>query len=169
MAGRKQHFIPMHFLKEFVIPDGSDKHWMYRRGLPNPVPVSRGDAAAARDFYSKPTTTDAPTLDDLITEYENELKFCVEEARAVPVGDTPPAHLISEIVAHLTMRAAYLREFIDAGVSELVSSIDTLIHRPTEILESIELPKHCVPSKFEAMAIEQFEQHLLSSLTNVTP
>ena len=159
----------MHFLKEFVIPDGSDKHWMYRRGLPNPVPVSRGDAAAARDFYSKPTTTDAPTLDDLITEYENELKFCVEEARAVPVGDTPPAHLISEIVAHLTMRAAYLREFIDAGVSELVSSIDTLIHRPTEILESIELPKHCVPSKFEAMAIEQFEQHLLSSLTNVTP
>ena len=169
MVGRKQHFIPRHYLKEFVIPDGSDKHWMYRRGLPNPVPVSRSDAAATRDFYSKPATTDAPTLDDLITEYEKELKFRVEEARAVPVGDTLPAHLISEIVAHLTMRAAYLREFIDAGASELVSSIDTLIHRPTELLENMELPKHRVPSKFEAMAVEQFEQHLLSSLTNVTP
>ena len=169
MAGRKQHFIPRHFLKEFVVPDGSDKHWMYRRGLPNPVPVSRSDAAATRDFYSKPTATGAPTLDDLITEYEKELKFRVEEARAVPVGDTLQAHLISEIVAHLTMRAAYLREFIDAGVSELVSSIDTLIHRPTELLEGLELPKHRVPSKFEAMAIEQFEQHLLSSLTSVTP
>lgn len=169
MAGRKQHFIPRHFLKEFVIPDGSDKHWMYRRGLPNPVPVSRGDAAATRDFYSKPAAAGAPTLDDLITEYEKELKFRVEEARAVPVGETLPAHLISEIVAHLTIRAAYLREFIDAGASELVSSIDTLIHRPTELLDSMELPKHRVPPKFEAMAIEQFEQHLLSSLTNVTP
>ena len=156
-------------MKEFVIPDGSDKHWMYRRGLPNPIPVSRSDAAATRDFYSKPATTGAPTLDDLITEYEKELKFHVEDARVVPTGDTLPPHLISEIVAHLTMRAAYLREFIEAGASELVSSINTLIHRPTEILESMELPKHSVPSKFEAMAIEQFEQHLLSSLTTVTP
>lgn len=169
MAGRKQHFIPRHFLKEFVIPDGSDKHWMYRRGLPNPVPVSRDDAAATRDFYSKPATTDAPTLDDLITEYEKELILRVEEARATPVGEALPAHLISEIVAHLTMRAAYLREFIDAGASKLVSSIDTLIHRPSELLEGLELPKHRAPSRFEAMAIEQLEQHLLSSLTNVTP
>ncbi len=169
MAGRKQHFIPRHFLKEFVIPDGSDKLWMYRRGLPDPKPVSRDDAAAKRDFYSKPATTGAPTLDDLITEYEKELRFRVDEARAVSVGETLHAHLISEVVTHLTMRAAYLREFIDAGASELVSSIDTLIHRPTELLEGLELPKHRVPSKFEAMAIQQFEQHLLSSLTNITP
>lgn len=169
MTGRKQHFIPRHFLKEFVIPDGSDKHWMYRRGLPNPVPVSRNDAAATRDFYSKPAAKGVPTLDDLITEYEEELKLHVEDARAVPMGKTLPAHQISEIVAHLTMRAAYLREFIEAGASDLVSSIDTLIHRPSEIIECMELPKHRAPSKFEAMAIEQFEKHLLSSLTNVTP
>lgn len=169
MAGRKQHFIPRHFLKEFVIPDGSDKHWMYRRGSPNPIPVSRSDAAATRDFYSKPTTIDVPTLDDLITEYEERLKFHIADARAVPIGESLPAHQISEIVAHLTIRAAYLREFIKAGASELVSSIDTLIHRPTEILESMELPKHRVPSKFEAIEIEQFEQHPLSSITNVTP
>jgi len=169
MAGRKQHFIPRHFLKEFVVPDGSDKLWMYRRGLPNPVPVSRDDAAATRDFYSKPAVTGAPTLDDLITEYENELKFCVEEARKVSAGEALPAHLISEVVAHLTMRAAYLREFIDAGASELVASIDTLIHRPAELLDAIELPKHRVPSKFENMAIEQFEQHPLSLLSEVTP
>ncbi|MGR3507314.1 MAG: DUF4238 domain-containing protein [Paracoccaceae bacterium] len=169
MAGRKQHFIPRHFLKEFIIQDGNDKLWMYRRGLPNPVPVSRDDAAATRDFYSKPATTDAPTLDDLITEYENKLKFSVEAARAVSAGETLPAHLISEIVAHLTIRAAYLREFVDAGASELVSSIDTLIHRPTELLESIELPRHRTPSKFEEMAIEQLEKHPCSLLINLTP
>ena len=142
---------------------------MYRRGLPNPVPVSRSDAAATRDFYSKPAVTDAPTLDDHITEYENELKYGVDEARAVSAGGTLPAHLISEIVAHLTIRAAYLREFIDSGVSELVTSIDTLIHRPTELLDSIEFPKHCPPSKFEKMALEQFEQHPLSLIINLTP
>lgn len=168
MAGRKQHFIPKHFLKEFVIPDGRDKLWMYRRGLPNPVLVTRDDAAATRDFYSKPAVTGAPTLDDLITEYENELKFRVEDARTIPVGDDLPAHLISEVIAHLTMRAAYLREFIYAGASELVSSIDTLIHRPTELLNTIELPRHRVPSKFEKMAIEQFEQHPIRLLTNVS-
>jgi hypothetical protein len=169
MAGRKQHFIPRHFLKEFVIPDGSDKLWMYRRGLPNPVPVSRDDAAATRDFYSKPAVTGVPTLDDLITKYENELKFYVEEARKVSADEALPAHQISEVVAHLTMRAAYLREFIDVGASELVASIDTLIHRPTEFLSTIELPRHRVPSEFEKMAIEQFEQHPLSLLTEVTP
>lgn len=169
MAGRKQHFIPRHFLKEFVVPDGSDTLWMYRRGLPDPKPVSRDDAAAKRDFYSKPATTGAPTLDDLITEYEKKLQFRVDEVRTVPVGETLHAHLISEIVAHLTIRAAYLREFIDAGASELISSMDTLIHRPTELLEGLELPRHRVPSKFEAMAIQHFEEHLLSSLTNTTP
>lgn len=156
-------------MKEFVIPDGSDKHWMYRRGLSNPVPVSRNDAAATRDFYSKPSAEGVPTLDDLITEYEEELKLHVENARASPAGKPLPTNQISEIVAHLTMRAAYLREFIEVGASNLVSSIDTLIHRPAEVLESIELPKHRVPSGFEATAIEQFEQHFLSSLTNITP
>lgn len=43
MAGRKQHFIPRHYLKSFVINDGKDKLWMYRRGLPKPVPVARDD------------------------------------------------------------------------------------------------------------------------------
>ncbi len=101
MAGRKQHFIPRHFLKEFVVPDGSDKLWMYRRGLPKPVPVSRDDAAATRDFYSKPAETDAPTLDDLITEYENELKFHVEKVRSIRPGEGVPSHPISETIAHL--------------------------------------------------------------------
>lgn len=168
MAGRKQHFIPRHFLKEFVVPDGSDKLWMYRRGLPKPVPVSRDDAAATRDFYSKPAETDAPTLDDLITDYENELKFHVEKVRSIGSGEGVPPHPISEIIAHLSLRAAYLREFIDLGAVELVSSIDTLIHDPKEILKGIELPRHRVPYKFEALAIEQLEEHMLSVLTNLT-
>lgn len=73
MVGRKQHFIPRHFLKEFVVQDVSDTLWMYRRGLDNLVSVSRDDVAAMRDFYSKPGNTEAATLDDLITEYENKL------------------------------------------------------------------------------------------------
>ena len=35
--------------------------------------------------------------------------------------------------------------------------------------ESMELPKFRIPLRFESMAVEQFEQDLLSSLTDVTP
>lgn len=169
MAGRKQHFIPRHFLKEFVAQDESDTLWMYRRGKKKPVAVSRYDAAATRDFYSKPVMVDTPTLDDLITDYEKELKFLVDRARSTPAGGTLPADLISEIVVHLTIRAAYLREFIETGANKLVASIDALIHRPSDFLEGAELPRHRVPSKFESVAIEQLEEHMLSSFTSVTP
>ena len=169
MSGRKQHYIPRHFLKEFIIPDGRDKLWMYRRNNSEPVLVSRSDAAAMRDFYSKPAVTEVPTLDDRITEYENELRLKVEMARSVPAGDILPAHLIGEIIVHLTMRVPYLGEFINAGTSEFVSSVNNLIHRPTEILESIEFPKQRVPLEIERIALKQLEQQPFYLLTNVTP
>lgn len=37
------------------------------------------------------------------------------------------------------------------------------------MLKSMELPKLSIPLKFEVMAVEQLEQDLLSSLTDVTP
>lgn len=85
------------------------------------------------------------------------------------MGDTLSAHLISEIVAHLTIRVEYFWDFIDAAALELFLSMDTLIHRPTELFESIELPKHRTSSKFEKMAMDKFEKHQFSLITNLTP
>ncbi len=168
MAGRKQHFIPRHFLKSFVITDGSDKLWMYRRGLKKPVPVSRDDAAATRDFYSKPSLDGSPTLDDLITDYETHLQFLVDKLRGADFSTQVSSSDASEVVAHLTMRAAYLRELIGVGASEMASAIDTLINNPTELLDGIRLLKHRVPSEFAAMATEEFEKRGFHLLTNIS-
>ncbi|NOR61565.1 MAG: DUF4238 domain-containing protein [Rhodobacteraceae bacterium] len=129
MAGRKQHFIPRRFLKAFVISDGNDKLWLYRRGLKKPVPVFRDDAAATRDFYSRPAIENAPTLDDLITEYETTLQYLVDDLRALHAGADIPTDTIAEVVAHLTTRTAYLREFVKTGAKEMISSIDKVIVR----------------------------------------
>lgn len=168
MAGRKQHFIPRHFLKEFVIPDGSDKLWMYRRELKKPVPVSRDDAAATRDFYSKPSHPDTPTLDDLITDYEENLQHCVDRVRSIPAGSNVPTELISEIVVHLTLRAAYLREFIEEGVLSLITSISEAIENPSDVFKNVSIPKHRPPDKFDDLLLEQFEKHQVSSYTKIS-
>ena len=46
MAGKKQHFIPQHFQKPFVIPGSRDRLWMFRRGKPSGLNVTRKKAAA---------------------------------------------------------------------------------------------------------------------------
>lgn len=168
MAGRKQHFIPQHFLKSFVINDGNDKLWMYRRGLHKPVPVGRADAAATRDFYSKPSADGAPTLDDMITEYENRLRFLVDELRDADFDTKLDPRVIGEVVAHLSMRAAYFRELVELGALEMSAAIDTLIHNPADLLSGMKLLRHRVPSKFEALATEQLEKHGLHLLTNIS-
>lgn len=168
MAGRKQHFIPRHFLKSFVINDGNDKLWMYRRGLPKPVPVARDDAAATRDFYSKPSTDGSPTLDDLITDYETRLQFLVDKLRDTDFATEVNSSEVGEVVAHLTMRAAYLRELVGMGASEMAKAIDTLINNPAELLEGVKLLKHRVPREFAALATEQFEKRGLHLQTNIS-
>ena len=35
MAGKKQHFIPRHFLKPFLAPEAKESLWMLRRGNPS--------------------------------------------------------------------------------------------------------------------------------------
>ncbi|MEP5003244.1 MAG: hypothetical protein ABJT05_13115, partial [Paracoccaceae bacterium] len=86
----------------------------------------------ARDFYSKPSLDGSPTLDDLITDYETRLQSLVDELRDADFSTQVRSSDASEVVTHLTMRAAYLREVIGVGASEMVSAIDTLINKPAE-------------------------------------
>lgn len=68
MAGKKQHFIPQHFLKPFTIPGSGDHLWMFRRSKSYGIKVARKNAAAQEYFYSKPSDDGSPTLDDLVTD-----------------------------------------------------------------------------------------------------
>jgi hypothetical protein len=116
MAGSGQHFIPRHFLKPFVIQDGSDKLWMYRRNLTHPVPVDRGDAAKQKHFYSKPSKDGRPTLDDLITDYEKHVFLQVDALRALNIGEEADPRMVGEVAFVYSFRAH--KNFHDGRGSE---------------------------------------------------
>lgn len=169
MAGKKQHFIPKHFLKEFVVPDGSDTHWMFRRGSPKPVAVKRSNAAAMSHFYSKSQKSNILTLDDSITKYENQLKFHVDDVRAIYKGETIPAHLISEIAAHLMIRAKYVREVTNLLLSETITSIGELTNPSDAVYRGLEINQHCVPFELEDVLIKNFKTHHIVQSINISP
>ncbi|MCK4825399.1 hypothetical protein KA005_57155, partial [bacterium] len=134
MAGKKQHFIPQHFQRPFLIPDSNEKIWLYRHDVPDGVPVSLKKSAAKEHFYSKLSTDGSPTLDDLVTEYEeNNLTGKVNSIRALPVGSKICAADIAEIVTHLTIRSAHIREFVNEGARSMVGVVDKLINTPEQV------------------------------------
>ena len=169
MSGKKQHFIPKHFLKEFVVPDGNDKLWMFRRDSAKPIAVSISNAAAMRYFYSKPTNSNISTLDDVITNYEDQLKSYVEDVRAIHKGEIIPPQLISEIAAHLMIRAKYVREITVLCLSAAMTSIGDLAHPSGPIYKGLETNPHRVPSKFEDGIVKNYKTHHIVQSTNISP
>lgn len=133
MAGSGQHFIPRHFLKPFVIQDGSDKLWMYRRNLPHPVSVDRGDAAKQKHFYSKPSEDGTPTLDDLITDYETHVFKLVDALRALKIDEEADPLVVGEVAAHLSIRSAHTRTFMMEGAASMAQALRKLVENPAKV------------------------------------
>ena len=144
MAGKKQHFIPQHFLKPFVIPGSRDHLWMYRRGQTSPVAVARSDAAAQNYFYSRSSRDGQPTLDDLITSYESYLHVIVDEIRRLNIGDTIDGLKIAEIVLHLMVRSSHIRHTLNEAILAILNSIEGLFCGEPDV-SFVDLRPHCPP------------------------
>ena len=167
MAGRKQHFIPQHFQKPFAIKGSNEKIWLYRKSNPNPIPTSISDTAAQRDFYSKPSMENIPTLDDLITCYEQVLHPKVDELRRLVIGDNIPAAEVAELVTHLAMRSSYMRDMVKDAASSMAEAIQAVTSGKVNG-QKINLPKHHVPLAIENLVIEGFEKLKLMELIPVS-
>lgn len=166
MSGRKQHFIPQHFQQPFGIKDSKGKIWLYRKGQSDPIPASIGDTAAQRDFYSKPSEHDLPTLDDLITEYEQTMHKAVDELRTLNVGDTIEPVVIAEVVTHLAIRSSYMRGMVEDAAESMAEVIEATANGNIDG-KVIRFPAHKVPSAVEKLILEEFDKRGLSELTPV--
>ena len=146
MAGKKQHFIPKHFLRPFVAPESSDSLWMFRRGNPSGFMVARRKAAAQEYFYSTPSSDGSPTVDDLVTDYEHRLSRIVDEIREIAVGSRIDGSAISEVVAHLSTRSSHMRGIMDESVFAMSEAMPGLVD---EVLEGFAtmLPRSRPPPK----------------------
>ena len=127
VAGKKQHFIPQHFLKPFVAPGGRDYVWVYRKGRMSPIRVARRDAAAQNYFYSKPPVDRSPTLDDMVTDYETNLHRKVDDIRRLKIGDAIDSQTIAEVVTHLAVRSSHLRETVSGAIVTMVDALQNLV------------------------------------------
>ena len=120
LSGANQHFIPRSFLRGFgqVRKRGYFKVTIHskERGI---FPVGPDGAAAARFFYSRPAADAARTLDDEITDYETQFAEVVADLRNPGRTGALPTDKIAEIVVHLTVRNAQIREAATYGFGKL--------------------------------------------------
>lgn len=121
MAGRKQHYIPQCLLKGFKIPGKGKtaKVWVFKKGQ-QPYISSIKDVAAERYFYSKISKDSSLTLDDHITQYENELSELINKLLELPVGSIIDSKIASEVITHLSIRAAHIRDILGLSFKELI-------------------------------------------------
>ncbi len=167
MAGKKQHFIPQHFLKAFAIPGSNNQIWMYRRGTTNGIKVALKDAATQHYFYSKPTVDGRPSLDDLMTEYERKFQKTVSELRNLDAGEKIDSEKISEVVAHLSVRSSYLREVLNEIAFSATGTFRK--HMPDELTDMFKkLPRNHPPEKLYGLICKELRKRNFFEVTQVS-
>ena len=121
MAGIYQHHIPQSLLRGFRIPGGSKKKskvWFYESGRAARLELVK-EIGGEPFFYSELPTGDAKTLDDKITDYETLVDRYLRTLKESAAGQAVDSRQASEIVAHLTIRNAHLRQIFSLGLESI--------------------------------------------------
>lgn len=122
MSGRRQHYIPQCVLSAFEA-QRVGKHpqvFVYPRRA-KPYRASVRDIAVQRNFYSNPAES-TQTLDDQITAYENRLSTLLNSLKT----DSVDSAIAAEVITHLTVRGAVLRDVFGFAVERMLSAIGSL-------------------------------------------
>jgi hypothetical protein len=156
VSGRKQHFIPQALQKSFKAAKGKKAQvYVFRKGQA-PYLSSTEGVAAQRDFYSEPS--DAQTLDDKITDYENAvLAPAVAALRESPAGPIE-AHVAAAVVVHLSIRSAFVRGALSAAATEFLEHFADALrsHETTRALLEVD------SLKSESMLVKTIEEEIQS-------
>lgn len=131
MAGKKQHYIPRSLLRGFCRSenDKQEQAFVFKPGR-LPYLASISDIAAERFFYSDLDEKGLKTTDDRITGYENHFAPLLRNLRQVGVGQIADPLVSAEVVVHLSVRGAYLREFFSTGVRQLIQAAEVSWRTP---------------------------------------
>lgn len=123
MSGRKQHYIPQALLRGFKATQSGKHTQVYVcRADRSPYLSSTEGVAAQRNFYSELSPNGQRTLDDRITDYEQRLTSLLTQLRAAPSGSEVDSSVAAELVSHLAMRSAFLRQTFELGLQDTIAS-----------------------------------------------
>lgn len=156
MSGKGQHSIPVSLLQGFVIPGTNVRRkrrggrvWVFhrRRGVQQ---VAAGDAAKERHFYSIPLPNTS-TLDDQITNYENErnIGLTLRRLRQLPTGAAVDGNLAAELVSHLSARTAYVRNVFSDGIRHVSDAVSQRFCDVETFYRAVGADDLTIPSRFE--------------------
>lgn len=141
MSGRKQHYIPQCLLKAFgARQEGKHVQVYVYKADTVPYLTATHNIAAQRDFYSDAAELGAtPSIDDLITAYESYLAPRLASLRNMTSDQLVPSEAAAEVVAHLTVRTAHLRELFGYGAEQMLDNVDAIIRDPEKLRDFLEL------------------------------
>lgn len=98
-------------------------------------------AAAQRYFYSRQSMDGSPTLDDEITSYESHVASMLQTIQAAATSLALRSDEPSELIAHLCVRNAQLRESFARGAGNLFDGIMNLFSDPVYRWKAMGLDK----------------------------
>lgn len=132
MSGRKQHFIPQSLLRGFSAnQSGKNTQVLVFKSDQEPYLANTKDVAAKRHFYSELSSSNqGKTLDDLITDYEDNLAKLLQELRDSADNGPVNGAIAAELVTHLTMRADFIRNVFGLGVREIIAGSIAFFSEP---------------------------------------
>ncbi|WP_068878791.1 MULTISPECIES: hypothetical protein [unclassified Phenylobacterium] len=119
MAGKRQHYVPRLLQRGFLADPGDEgeRAWLHRLGE-TPKLVGIRDIGVEDWFYSRRSADGQPTLDDEITELEQDLQKDVASFRSATLGTVVSSAIAAPLVAHLATRTAHIR----AMMAQLLSA-----------------------------------------------
>jgi len=150
MAGKRQHYIPKCLQRGFLAEtNGSaEMTWQFRRWS-DPKCVGITDVGVSDWFYSKRSVNGERTLDDIITDFENEggLGAQLLRLRSASPGQQIDGSVASEVVTHLMVRTRHVRSVMAQSGAMIADEIANLFSEPERIRKQFGID-HSNPSDF---------------------
>ena len=132
MSGPNQHYIPRFLQRAFGIRPRRLSIWRF--GLGEDPDCRRIKRTGASDFfYSAPSPDGRPTLDDAITEVEEQMASTLNGIRSGSPGDPVDAEAAAKVVSHLATRTAHVRSMFGDGVARLLERAEDLFAEPANV------------------------------------
>lgn len=151
MAGRKHHHVPQFLQRRFGAQSNkATQVVVYSKDKP-PFKTSTANFGAERDFYAN---GDDFFVDDLITKYEDDIQslfYKLELGDNATLADTIT---ISELIAHLELRSAFLRSQLFEISGLLSSFLETLFGSEATLVEALDRHVRANPDILRELIIE---------------
>ena len=129
MAGNNQHHVWQMLQRGFGEKRGKDHHvWVYSKTEPARQTATRL-FGAEKHFYGP-----EGSLADLnITKYENENQSTIQEIRRLPNGADVDREFAANLIAHLELRSAFLREDASEKMQKAMTELLRQFTSPKEL------------------------------------